>query len=199
MAQKNTTAYIILGLLAHEASSGYDLKKKIDYTISQFWDVGYGQLYPTLKALETEGSITGTPTQSEKGPDRIVYSITAAGRQKLTNWLAQPKESEYVRYEILLKLFFGGLSSPAANIKRIEEFHKKHTEDLQLIHLFKENLEGIFTESKDHLYYYLTAMFGEHLYKAYLAWSEEAVEFISKNIVPLENGEDNDYGTSKNT
>ena len=49
MAQQNTTAYILLGLLSHEPASGYDLKKKIDLMISQFWEVGYGQLYPTLR------------------------------------------------------------------------------------------------------------------------------------------------------
>lgn len=181
MAQKNTTAYIILGLLSHEDSSGYDLKKKIDLSISQFWEVGYGQLYPTLKTLETEGSITGTPIQSEKGPDRIVYAITAAGRQKLIDWLAQPNESEYVRYEILLKLFFGGLSNPADNLKRIEEFQCRHTKDLQLIQTFKTNLSAVLKENPDHLYYYLTVLFGEHLYKAYLEWAEEALEILQES------------------
>ncbi|SHO51368.1 PadR family transcriptional regulator [Anaerocolumna xylanovorans] len=194
MAQKNTTAYIILGLLAHEDSSGYDLKKKIDLSISQFWDVGYGQLYPTLKTLEAEGSVTGTKAQSEKGPDRIVYSITETGKQKLINWLAQPNESEYVRYEILLKLFFGGLGNPKDNIKRIEEFQNRHTGDLQLIQTFKTNLSAVLKDNQDHLYYYLTVLFGEHLYKAYLEWAEEALEFIQKNIKPEVN-----YETSENT
>ena len=183
MAQKNTTAYIVLGLLAHEDSSGYDLKKKIDVMISQFWDVGYGQLYPTLKMLEKEGSITGMPAQSAKGPDRIIYAITDSGKQKLISWLALPNEKEYVRYEILLKLFFGNLGSPTDNIKRIEAFRERHTADLQLIRLFKANLESVLKENQDHLYYYLTALFGEHIYKAYLEWADQAVELIKKNII----------------
>jgi len=182
MAQKNTTAYIVLGLLAHDDASGYDLKKKIDLMISQFWDVGYGQIYPTLKMLEKEGSITGTATQSEKGPDRTVYAITDFGKEKLKDWLSLPNEKEYVRYEILLKLFFGSLGSSAENLKRIEAFRKRHTEDLQNIRMAEANLEGILKESQDHQYYYLTALFGEHIYKAYLEWADEAVEFINKNI-----------------
>jgi DNA-binding PadR family transcriptional regulator len=198
MAQKNMTTYIVLGLLAHEDSSGYDMKKKIDIMISQFWDVGYGQLYPTLKMLEKEGSVKGTPAQSAKGPDRIVYAITDTGRQKLVSWLSMPDEKEYIRYEILLKLFFGNLSNPADNIKRIEAFKDQHTADLQLIRLFKANLESVFKQNQDHLYYYLTVLFGEHIYKAYLEWADEAIQFIKKNI-SHEDGEDADYETQKNT
>ncbi|MDP4153630.1 MAG: PadR family transcriptional regulator [Bacillota bacterium] len=192
MPQKNTTAYIILGLLAHEDSSGYDLKKKIDVMISQFWDVGYGQLYPTLKVLEKEGSIKGATVQSEKGPDRIVYSITDAGRQKLTQWMSLPLEKEYIRYEILLKLFFGSLSNPEDNIRRIEAFQKQHEVDYKMISMFKSNLERVFGENKDHLYYYLTVLFGEHIYKAYLDWASEALLFIQKNIINNERDADNE-------
>lgn len=199
MAQINMTAYIVLGLLAHEDSSGYDLKKKIDIMISQFWDVGYGQLYPTLKMLEKEGSITGMPTQSAKGPDRIVYTITDSGKQKLINWLSLPNEREYVRYEILLKLFFGNLSSPINTVKRVEAFQKQHEKDLQLIRLYKANLESAFQENRDHLYYYLTASFGEHIFRAYLEWADEAIEFIQKNIISEEDSKEVHYETSENS
>lgn len=199
MAQKNTTAYIILGLLAHKDSSGYDLKKEIDHAISRFWDVGYGQLYPTLKMLEKEGFITGVPAQSEKGPDRIVYTITDAGKQKLINWLSLPNEKEYVRYEILLKLFFGNLSSPINAIGRIEAFQKQHEEDLRLIRFYKANLENVFQENSDHLYYYLTVLFGEHIYKAYLEWADEALAFINKSIVSDEDKKGDHYETPENS
>jgi DNA-binding PadR family transcriptional regulator len=186
MTQKNNTAYIILGLLTHKDSSGYDMKKEIDLKISRFWNIGYGQLYPTLKILEEEGSIIGKPEKSEKGPDRIIYSITEKGKKKLSDWLSLPNEKEYVRYEILLKLFFGNLSGPTNTIQRIETFQKQHQEDLQLMQSFKTNLESVFQENADHLYYYLTVLFGEHIYKAYLDWADEALAFINENLLSEE-------------
>jgi DNA-binding PadR family transcriptional regulator len=182
MAKDNTTAYIILGLLVHESSSGYDLKKKIDRMISMFWDVGYGQLYPTLKALEKEGYILSTAEKSSKGPDRYIYEITASGRQKLSDWLTQAASKEYIRYEILLKLFFGNQLSPSENIKKIEAFKKLHEKDLELIKLYKHNLKEYFYSSPDHLYYYLTVLFGEYIYKAYLDWSDTAINFINERL-----------------
>lgn len=184
MAQQNRTAYIILGLLEHEDQSGYDLKKRIDSAISQFWDVGFGQIYPTLKKLEEDGDIVGKPVRSEKGPDRIVYSITAAGREKLMEWLNTPSEKEYVRYEILLKLFFGGISGPEVNTERIENFQNQYAQMLGQLQFYKTNLESVLKDHPDHLYYYLTVLFGEYIYKAYLAWALEALRLLTTQNSP---------------
>ena len=184
MAQQNTTAYILLGLLSHEPASGYDLKKKIDLMISQFWEVGYGQLYPTLRTLQQQGDITGEEAPSQKGPARTVYTITPAGRQKLAGWLALPGEKESVRYEILLKLFFGSLSEPGQNIARITAFRERQTQSLALIEAFKSNLGRVLGDSPDHLYYYLTVLIGEQIYKAYLTWADEALKLLADPPTP---------------
>lgn len=186
MAQQNMTAYILLGLLAHEKASGYELKKKIDMAISHFWEVSYGQLYPSLRKLEKEGAVRSQTMPSQKGPDRIVYEITDQGREKLTSWLSEPHDKEHVRYEILLKLFFGSLGSPEENMAKIKAFGQRHAQDLKMMTLFKENLGAVIEESPDHLYYYLTVLFGAHVYKAYLSWAEEAVVLLEAHMVPAE-------------
>ena len=80
MAKENTTIYIILGLLTHEELSGYDIKKIIDSSIGNFWEVGYGQIYPTLKVIEKEGLVERKNEIQSKGPERITYTITDKGR-----------------------------------------------------------------------------------------------------------------------
>lgn len=184
MAQQNTTAYILLGLLAHEKASGYELKKKIDLAISHFWEVSYGQIYPTLRKLEEGGAVRSQTMPSQKGPDRIVYEITEQGKEKLTSWLSQSHDNEHVRYEILLKLFFGSLGSREENIAKIKAFGQLHAWDLAMMKLFKENLAQVMEESPDHLYYYLTVLFGEHIYEAYLSWAEEAVALLESHMAP---------------
>jgi DNA-binding PadR family transcriptional regulator len=204
MPQQNTTAYIILGLLSHEKASGYELKKKIDMSISHFWQVSYGQLYPTLKKLEEEGAVKSQLTPSHFGPDRIVYGITEKGKEKLAAWLILPHDNEHVRYEILLKLFFGNLSSPEQNIAKIKDFGGRHKKDLEMMTLFKENLAKVLEESPDHLYYYLTVLFGERIYEAYLSWAKEAVLLLEDHMAEKERKkdlrkEDDIVDTSKNS
>ncbi|MNI96905.1 hypothetical protein D3C73_1554540 [compost metagenome] len=45
--------------------------------------------------------------------------------------------------------------------------------------MFKSNLERVLHTEKDHLYFYLTVLFGEHVYKAYLDWAEEAKALLA--------------------
>ncbi|NJD01393.1 MAG: PadR family transcriptional regulator [Ruminiclostridium sp.] len=181
MAKENTTVYAILGLLTHEAMSGYDIKKRIDISINKFWDIGYGQIYPTLRIMEKDGDVT-KKTTTGKGPDRIVYYITEHGRAKLTAWLSNPAGKEYVKYEILLKLFFGSLLPVEENIKKIKEFHIRSERNLKTMELFKGSLEKVLGESADHHYYLLTALFGVYVYKAYMDWADEAELLLQKLI-----------------
>jgi DNA-binding PadR family transcriptional regulator len=182
MAKENKTLYIILGLLQHEDLSGYDIKKKIDIMISHFWEAGYGQIYPTLKQLVENGDVLKADVESNKGPDRIVYSITDAGRNKLIQWLKIPEVNDTVRYEILLKLFFGNLVSAEDNVDRIVKFQSEQEDKLEMISQFKKNLLAVLPENQDHLYYYLTVLFGEKIYKAYLEWAQEALRLLDENV-----------------
>lgn len=180
MAKENTSMYIILGLLDHEDLSGYDIKKKIDYMISHFWDIGYGQIYPTLKAMEQTGLITKKVSENSKGPEKNLYSITDSGRKLLREWLLLPEAKEYTKYEILVKLFFGKQVSEKENRKRIEVFKKRHLQNATVMKMFRTNLEQVLHESDDHLYYYLTVLFGEKIYNAYIEWANEAEELLER-------------------
>lgn len=181
MAKSNTTIYIILGLLDHENLSGYDIKKRIDSIISHFWEVGYGQIYPTLKTMEENGMIGKQPSETNKGPERILYTITEKGREVLKEWLLLPEAKEYTKYEILIKLFFGNRVSTEENLKRIEMFKERHLENLKFMKVFEDNLMQVLSEEEDHLYYYLTVLFGEEIYKAYITWAEKAENILKQS------------------
>jgi DNA-binding PadR family transcriptional regulator len=187
MSKENKTAYAILGLLNHEPLTGYDIKKKIEL-IRYFWDAGFGQIYPTLKELEAGGLIiqhgdipAGGALASNVRRKRKFYAITESGRQKLAGWLAIPAAQENVRYEILLKLFFGAMNPPEVNIHNIYEFRSRNQSHLNTLEQFDQELKNIVTTSPDHLYYWLTVLFGKYVYEAYLKWADEVIPYI-KNI-----------------
>ncbi|QQZ64417.1 hypothetical protein JI735_31890 [Paenibacillus sonchi] len=66
-----------------------------------------------------------------------------------------------------------------SNLARIEDFKERHIQNFQLIQMFKGNLERVLHTDKDHLYFYLTVLFGEHVYKAYLDWADEAKALLA--------------------
>lgn len=180
MAKENKTLYAILGMLSHEDLTGYDIKKRIDNSIRFFWDAGFGQIYPNLKILEKDGLVTKRIEAGENRPNRIIYSITERGREELKKWLAVPVGDEQVRYEILLKLFFGSLLPVEKNIKKIEEFRDRNRANLEIMQGFKSCLRDALKESEDHLYYLLTVLLGEKIYRTHMEWADEAIELLTK-------------------
>lgn len=187
ISKENTTKYIILGLLTHEEMTGYSIKKRIEYSIKNFWDIGYGQIYPTLKKIESEGLISKSKEVSSNNNNKIIYKITDTGREELIKWLNSPIVSEYVKYELLLKLFFGNQTSLDKNMERIMDFHNKSEKQLNIMDRSSQSLLETINQSDDHFYYYLTVLFGKHIYQAYIDWAKEA-EMLLKNK-KIEKGE----------
>jgi PadR family transcriptional regulator, regulatory protein AphA len=105
MTWLNGTAYVILGMLALDVRTGYDIKASVDQSTRFFWAASYGQIYPELRRLEGAGLIEGksSPTGARK---RREYTLTDAGRAELLRWLEAPAPMPELRDESLLKLFF---------------------------------------------------------------------------------------------
>ena len=83
MARKaGTTEYAVLGMLGWGPASGYDLKKRFEGSVGHFWSESYGQIYPILARLATQGLAERRLERQKGKPDRYVYSITAEGEQR---------------------------------------------------------------------------------------------------------------------
>lgn len=178
MPKENKTIYAILGLLNHDNLTGYDIKKGISAVMGFYWDAGFGQIYSTLKVLKNNGWIKSFPEEGKRGPNRIVYSITEEGRTQLQKWLLLPPAKEYLKYEILLKLFFGKIVPTKEHIKMIREFIVRNELILHTIQGYKNELENASPISPDHPYMLLTVLLGEKVYKAHLEWANEAIHLL---------------------
>ncbi len=85
------SAYMVLAMIRDGYDTGYSIKQFIERAASFFWSVSYGQIYPELRRLEGAGLIRGRDV-TESGRRRREYSLTAAGRRELEQWLADPAE-----------------------------------------------------------------------------------------------------------
>jgi DNA-binding PadR family transcriptional regulator len=101
----NAITPVILGLLAMRPLSGYDIKAVVDRSTRFFWAASYGQIYPELRRLEADGLVKGEDVP-KGGRQRRVYSLTAAGREALVEWLLGRTVTIELRDESLLRLFF---------------------------------------------------------------------------------------------
>ena len=176
MANTKKMDYVLLGLLSHEPMTGYEMKKRLDTTLRFFWGGSYGSIYPTLNQLEKEGKVTKEDASSN-GREKLSYSITEYGKNALKEWLRKPVEKDEIRYETLLKLFFGNEMGMDDAKEHIERFEEKCKGELFILNMFAENLSQHLKEDA-HKYYYLTVKFGIKTYESYLEWCREAKDQI---------------------
>lgn len=198
MPRENRTRWTILGCLTIEPMSGYDVKRFIDRTIVHFWNESYGQLYPTLKALEEEGLATSRLERQESRPDRRVYSITDEGRRALAEWLALPAEPPVPRYEHSLKLFFGANARLSVSLERLERMRRAGAEALRAYHEKEKELEARLDEWP-HAPYWLAVLRGGIRYAEMgLDWCDETEALLREHAadapeaprtVPMEDSE----------
>ena len=166
---------MILGLLAHEDLTGYEIKHRIDASLSHFWGASYGSIYPTLNQLVDQGFAEKT-NDPESPRNRQIYNITEKGREYLKNWLKDPVQRDEVRYETLLKLFFGSEAGSEITARHIRSFREKTEKALDDLLAAKRILESCIDRDSTHRYYLLTAEFGIKTYSAYLEFCDEALQ-----------------------
>jgi PadR family transcriptional regulator AphA len=177
---RNRTTFAILGFLAEHPMSGYDIKKIVEHNIRDFWYESYGTIYPTLKKFITEGLAEKTVERQEGKPDRVVYSITPAGKEELLGWLKAPLEDRRTRDELLAKFVFGYLVSKEANIEQIENYRQKLEERLQWYLEMEVLLKKTPIKSRKKLLEYLSLRQGGHMLEARLNWCDEVLTALRK-------------------
>ncbi|MCM1135431.1 MAG: PadR family transcriptional regulator [Clostridium sp.] len=182
MATEKKLDCVILGLLSHEELTGYEIKKRIDTALKYFWGASYGSIYPTLSDLVDRG-LADKREDTESKRNKLIYAITDAGREYLREWLRTPAERDEVRYETLLKLFFGSEGKEEQAQAHIDAFREKTARELAYLLRAEQTLKACLDEDDTHKYYLLTVEFGIKIYRAYLEWCEEAKQILGKDKI----------------
>jgi DNA-binding PadR family transcriptional regulator len=96
---------VLLALLSKEASHGYQLRARLQLALGPLADVlNAGHVYVTLNRLEKAGLVSSERVGQADRPDRKVYELTAAGRERVTQWLADTSWPKPAPAEFHLKL-----------------------------------------------------------------------------------------------
>lgn len=103
--------FTILGLLARQPATGYDLGKWLkDEGIFLGRKPSMSPIYRSLNELLSRGWITSTTQHRDNAPDGKVYSLSEAGREALVAWAKEPYEPapRPMDPQFIVKLNFAG-------------------------------------------------------------------------------------------
>ncbi|MBW2118087.1 MAG: PadR family transcriptional regulator [Deltaproteobacteria bacterium] len=176
--KESKSKYAVMGILSIGPVSGYDIKKKFEKSLSYFWSESYGQIYPILKRLATEGLAIRSIQKQTGKPDRHIYALTDKGRKALREWMIRPVGRLIGRHEILLKLFFGHQVSLEDNIRQVEHFRELQSEKLKEIIASEEMLKTDYKDNPNLTYWLMTLRYGQYINRAYLRWCDETLAIL---------------------
>ena len=107
---------VLLALLAKEASHAYELRARLALALGPLAEaLNEGQVYVTLTRAEKAGLVSSARVGQAARPDRKVYELTRAGRDRVMGWLEDvswPKPTPAEFHLKLVAVAAAGLGDP---------------------------------------------------------------------------------------
>jgi PadR family transcriptional regulator, regulatory protein AphA len=114
-----TSHFAVLGLLALQPWSAYELTQQFQRSLRFFWTRSEAHLYEAPKRLVRLGYATAWKRRVQ-GRTRTVYEITSEGREALQAWLDTGPAPPQMEVEGVLRVLFADQGSKAQALAAID-------------------------------------------------------------------------------
>jgi DNA-binding PadR family transcriptional regulator len=117
--------FAVLGLLSEGPLHGYELRKRLTERLGGARRVSFGSLYPTLRRLQASGQVTvadpAAPAHRRiAGRGKVVYEITADGKERFAELLAQAGPSAWEDETFGVHVAFFSQADPTTRLRVLE-------------------------------------------------------------------------------
>lgn len=96
--------HAVLAALYDKPASGYELSKRFDVSVANFWHALPQQLYAELGRLEGAGFVSAREVVQDRRPNKRVFSLTPAGRKELGDFVETQARPTALKDELLVKV-----------------------------------------------------------------------------------------------
>lgn len=140
----NTLSYGLLGFLANESMSGYDLTIKMNL----FWHTRHSHIYPLLAKLEEDGYVDFILVNQSGKPNKKVYTPTKNGIEATKKWLEESTSDPITKDEMLLKTYCLHILDKEKAKKLLKEREEMYSKKL---HNYQKKIEALKEECGEKL------------------------------------------------
>ncbi len=174
-------SHALLVTLLDKPQTGYELGKRFDRTVGFFWRASHQQIYSELHRMADKGHISSNKVAQADRPNRIVYTITEAGREAIQHWAALDSPAPSVKEELLVKLFALGTVEKPVITRLLENRLAQHRERLaDYRRVMAEHYPQAEKLSDRQRGRYLGLRLGIRTEETGIDWCEEALQTLSK-------------------
>jgi DNA-binding PadR family transcriptional regulator len=151
------SASILLGLLSVAPSYGYDLKQSYDRYFGLRKPLAFGQVYASLGRMMRDGLLVETGTEAGGGPERRRYEITAAGHDRLADWMFTPDvPSEQLQSNLFAKTVVALLTDRDAG-RLLDLQRAQHLQQMRILTRAKDGADLMHVLLYDHALFHIEA------------------------------------------
>lgn len=178
--------YAVLAALLEGEASGYELSKLFDVSFANFWPATPQQLYRELERLAQDGLVEARFVQQERRPNKRMFTLTAAGRDDLRAFAAEPpRRPTAIRDELLIKVQAG--EDPDATRALVEERRTWSRAKLDRYERVRERLlagrtEEEYLRASERIGPYLTLLAGISFEEENQRWCERVLVVLRRRV-----------------
>jgi DNA-binding PadR family transcriptional regulator len=175
--------HAVLAALLEGDASGYQLSKRFDVSVSNFWSATPQQLYRELERLEQEGLVSGRVIEQRGRPNKRVFTVTTAGRDQLHAFIGQPARPTAIRDDLLVKVQAADGADRHAIRAAVSDRLDHARAKLALYDRLRDELldgrsEERYLRDADRVGPYLTLMGGRMYEQQYMRWCITVLEVL---------------------
>jgi DNA-binding PadR family transcriptional regulator len=179
--------YAMLSALLDGEATGYELAKRFDSSISNFWHALPQQLYQELGRMEDDGLVAGEAVVQTGRPNKRIFSITDDGRGALAAWLEEPYRLHGMKEEFLIKMYSSDLAAPDDVIRFLEAYIAPHEEKLRVYESMRDLMfhgrdEAQFIRTTHRIGPYLALKRGLIYERENIDWARWTIEAMRERI-----------------
>jgi|SRR5215207_1304630 len=177
--------HAVLAALLEGEASGYQLAKRFDVSVANFWSATPQQLYRDLERLELEGLVQARVVEQHRRPNKRVFTLTVAGREELRAFTEEPARPAAIRDELLVKLQAVDAGDQDAVSDALTARLERARDKLARYDHLRENLlagrsEDEYLRDSERVGPYLTLMAGRMYEQQNIRWSTTVLHIIER-------------------
>lgn len=167
--------HAVLAALLESEATGYELSKRFNVSVANYWSATPQQLYRELERLEGDGLARGRLVEQERRPNKRVFALTQAGRRELHDFIAQPTRPAAIRDDLLVKVQAADDSDLAAVLAAVQERLRQAREKLAIYDQLHDRIlngrdDEAYLQQAGHIGPYLVLMGGRMYEEQNMRW-----------------------------
>lgn len=177
--------HAVLAALLDGEASGYDLAKRFDVGVANFWSATPQQLYRELERLESDGLISARVVEQQRRPNKRVFGLADAGRVELSDFTTQPVRPTAIRSDLLVKVQSLDAGDPAAVMSALAECLEQSRAKLERYDRLRDRLlagrtDDEYVRATERIGPYLTVMGGRMYEQQQTHWITTVMRVLAE-------------------